>query len=109
MNKVLVSIAVVVISGCASGPAQIGKDTYMVSNTGAWSWSSASSLKVELYKEASAVCERQGKTLQPLSDDGVHGGFSNFAQAELRFRCVDTKEAQRPSFTKSPDITIQVK
>ena len=88
---VAVALTVMTLSGCASGPVPIGKDTYMSSKIGAWSWSSAAGLRAELYREAYATCAKQGKEVQSLNEAGVNGSLQNFAQADLKFRCVDAK------------------
>lgn len=79
----------VFLVGCATGPAPIGPDTYMVSDTGAWSWSSGAALKAGLYKEASDFCEGQGKVALPVNSTQNNGDMAGtFAHAELDFKCV---------------------
>lgn len=80
-----------VLAGCASGPQPMGKDTYMMADTGAWSWSSGSALKANLYKEATSFCEKQGKEIVPLDEASNNSCMSvncPFAHAEIKFRCV---------------------
>src|SRR5689334_8267784 len=88
---------VILAAGCASSdPVSMGKDTYMLSNTGAWSWSSGAGLKGELFREADAFCRGQAKQLMPLNTRSNDGSFSQFAHAELQFRCTlegDVREA----------------
>lgn len=112
MYKKLVALGgLVVLSGCASGIVPIGQDTYMMSDTGAWSWSSGGNLKAGIYKEAYAFCQKQGKEMMPVNTSQKDGGFSNFAHAEVQFRCLskDDPEYKRPTMTKTPDILIQTK
>ena len=71
----------------------------MVTNTGAWSWSSGASLKADLYQQASAFAEPKACKRCRRTQSQVDGGFSNFAHAELQFRCLapGDPELSRPS------------
>jgi len=105
MNKI---IAVITISlflvGCASAPVKIGKDTYMMTNSGAWSWSSGSKLKAELYQDAQKFCAEKGLQMASVDSKARHGSFTQFAQSEITFRCLpeNDPEYKRPEF-KQPD------
>ena len=77
------------LSGCAqSGPVQIGPDTYMVTNTGTWSWSSGAALKGDLYQQAMTFCQSQGREMLPLNAAWNNATLIDFAHAELQFRCL---------------------
>ena len=96
--------------GCSSsGPVPMGKDTYMLSNTGAWSWSSGSALKGDLFREANDFCQSQGKQLMPINTNSIDGGFSNFAHAEVQFRCLanNDPELKRPNLQPMPNVRIE--
>ena len=105
----LVNIAL--LSACASpgGPVPMGKDTYMLSNTGAWSWSAGAELKGELFREADAFCRGQGKNLMPESTATKDANFSQFAHAELQFRCLadGDPELKRPTMVQAPNVVIE--
>ncbi len=102
-----------VLTGCAnSGPAQIGPDTYMVANTGAWSWSSGAALKGDLYQQANAFCATQGKQAMPVnavSNDSAMGFNAPFAHAEIDFRCLATGDPElgRPIIKPAPNVVIE--
>lgn len=99
-----------VLTGCASsGPVPIGKDSYMLSGTGAWSWSSGAALKGDLYREAGAFCKSQAKQIQPINTAANNGSFSQFAQAELQFRCLADNDPDlvRPNLQPVPNILIE--
>jgi hypothetical protein len=85
----------------------MGRDTYMLSSTGAWSWSSGAALKGDLYREADAFCRSQGKAMMPARSISNNGSFSEFAQAEVQFRCLaeDDPELRRPH--TEPNVIIE--
>jgi hypothetical protein len=87
----------------------MGKDTYMLSATGAFSWSSGAALKGDMYREADAFCRGQGKQLMPVNTVSKDGSFSQFAQAELQFRCLaeGDRELARPTLEPAPNIRIE--
>jgi hypothetical protein len=87
----------------------MGKDTYMLSNTGAWSWSSGAGLKGELFREADAFCRSQGKHLMPINTSSNDGSFSRFAHSEIQFRCLveGDVELRRPMLEMVPNVRIE--
>ena len=104
----VVSLALVA-SACSNGSVTpIGKDTYMLSGTAAWSWSSGAAIKADLFREADAFCRNQGKQVMPVSTDSNNGSFSQFAQAEIDFRCLNENdpEFKRPNLEPAPNIRI---
>lgn len=111
MKSRLYSILVVsALSACASGPVSMGRDTYMMADTGAWSWSSGAALKANLYKEADEFCRVKGKEMMPVSSRQNNANMSGtFAHAELQFRCLSQgdPELKRPTMEAAPDIVIQ--
>ena len=97
----------------------MGKDTYMLSNTGAYSWSSGATLKGDLFRQADAFCRGQDKVLMPINTASNDGSFSQFAHADIQFRCLkdgDT-ELRRPTLDEfivtsvlmPPIITLPVR
>lgn len=114
MNKghaaATLTLVVTLTTSCAaSGPVQIGRDTYMVANTGAWSWSSGAALKGELYQQANAWCHSRGLLIQPIITNANNGSLSDFAHAELQFRCLNPgdPEIHRPFLGRAPDVVIE--
>lgn len=97
------------LCGCATDPVPMGRDTYLVADTGAWLWSSGAVLKAGLYQKANRFCGREGKELMPVNTGQNDGDFSTFAHAELQFRCLASgdPELRRPILQRSPDIVIQ--
>lgn len=104
-------VTALALVGCASGPQPMGRDTYIMTDTGAWSWSSGGTLKAGLYRDATKFCESKGKEMMPVNTNQRDGSMSNFAQAELQFRCLDPndKELGRPTMERRADIVIQSK
>ena len=99
----MIFMSLFLLVGCASsGPVPMGRDTYMLSNTGAWSWSSGGGLKGDLFREADAFCKSQGKHLMPVNTASRDESFSQFAQAEIQFRCLaeGDPELARPTLEK---------
>lgn len=106
----VLSIVAGFVTGCAnSGPVPIGQDTYMLTNTGAWSWSSGDALAADLFREADVFCRTQGKQVMPVRVRAVDGGFSNFAQSSVQFRCLaaDDPELRRPNLQSTPNVRIE--
>jgi hypothetical protein len=115
-SKFLVATtAVVLVAGCAnSGPVPIGRDTYMVTNTGAWAWSSGADLLADSYRQAAATCAAQGKEVQPInsqSNDSRMGLDAPFAHGTLYFRCLSSAdpEAGRPNLKPTPNVVIETR
>ena len=78
------------LAACQSSePAPMGKNTYMLSGTGAWGgWSSGTAIKSDLYRQATEFCQRQGKQMVrgPAVSNDI--GFADFARAEVQFQCL---------------------
>lgn len=112
MKNILWGTAIVLFmaNGCATttDPVQIGKDTY--TSSGSWGWSSSSSLRSDLYKEASAFCANKGKIMDALQATGHDSGYAQWATAELTFRCldVDDPEYTRKQMQFQPNVRVQV-
>ena len=97
-------------AGCTDeGPAPVGKDTYMLANTGAWSWSSGDGLASDLFRKADAFCRSRGRQLMPVRVASKDGGFNQFGHASLEFRCLNETDPQleQPSFRNVPNVVIE--
>ena len=103
-----ISTIVVTLVGCASEPIPAGPDTYMLSDTGAWSWSSGSGLKGDLLIQANKYCLAQGKQMMPVSTQSNDGSFSTFGHAEIQFRCLAANDPalQPPELMPTQRIEI---
>ena len=79
-----------ILVGCASsGVIPVGDGVYMVSKHSATTFASGDSQKVAVYREATAYCTREGKTLATVDTAAQHGVIAyRAASAELHFRCV---------------------
>lgn len=100
------------LSACSSSrPVPMGPDTFMLANTGAWSWSSGGELKAELYREADRFCHERGKQMMPVNAVSKDASFTQFAHAEIHFRCLapGDPELARPDMRPIPDMTIEMK
>ena len=97
------------LSGCATDPVSMGRDTYIVTDTGAWSWSSGGSLKAGLFQKANAFCAAKGREMQPVGTHQNDADFSTFGHAEVQFRCVtpDDPEYRRPTLRPSMNVIVQ--
>jgi len=84
-------LIVVALSACAStGIIPTGDGVYMVSKESpGCGFASADDALAQVYKEANAYCSGQGKKLETVSVDNLHGiPFVRCAEADLHFRCV---------------------
>ncbi|MEX3687920.1 hypothetical protein AB3X91_14750 [Paraburkholderia sp. BR14263] len=111
MKKLISLATVLALAGCASGPKPMGRDTYIMTDTGAWSWSSGSELKAGLFGDATKFCASQGKEMMPVNTDQTDASFSRFAHAEIQFRCLaaDDPALGRPTMKSRPNIVIESK
>jgi hypothetical protein len=92
--------------GNTSGPVPIGRDTYMVTSTGAWYSASGAGLKPDLFRQANAFCAAQGKEATPTNAISNNSSMDQYAGAELDFMCLTPGDAQlgRP---RPPGLVIQ--
>ena len=108
-----ITIPISLLAGCASGPVEMGRDTYMMTDTGAWSWSSGAAIKAGLYKDANKYCAAKNKVMLPVRSRQQDGSFKNFGNAELQFKCLpegDPELASNPNgLPFAPDVTVEVK
>lgn len=89
MKKVILTIAVATIAGCAtnSGIVDLGDGNYVYEKEDAMAWN-GSATKVEILKEASAFCAKQGKQMVVQSSEAKpYTPYSSYAGAEVQFSC----------------------
>ena len=89
MRKIILSLAVAAVSGCAtnSGIVDLGGGNYVYEKEDAMAWN-GSATKVEILKEASAFCTKQGKQMVVQSSEAKsYTPYSSFAGAEVQFAC----------------------
>ncbi len=103
-------LSVVLIAGCASsGVVPVGQDTFMISKQSSTGYHSAGSVKAEIFSEANSYCLGQGKSLQPVSDQGVDGvPGRSFANAELMFRCLVPGDSGLNRPTRTPVANVRI-
>lgn len=100
MNKVLLSIIQFsILSGCATVSGgddivMVGKNMYSVERLGSFVTFAGAEVKVQLYKDATTFCKRQGRELSPVSDSARDSGMGTYAKAKLNFRCVDNSKVE---------------
>ena len=89
MRRVIIMLSVIFASvGCATsttGIVKISEDTYMLAKQNPNVWTEAE-VKVEIYKEANAFCEKDGKKFTQISSTGNDSGI-NWSSAEVQFKC----------------------
>ena len=86
---ILLSAFVLFITGCATttGIVKISEDTYMLAKQ-PFGAHTDGAVKVEIYKEANAFCEKNGKKFVQLSHTGTDYHFNkSYASAEVQFKC----------------------
>ncbi|MDR1368423.1 MAG: hypothetical protein LBJ76_06870 [Candidatus Accumulibacter sp.] len=89
MRIVLFTAAcLLVLPGCAtnSGIVDLGGGNYVYAKEDAMACS-GNAVKVEILKEASAFCAKQGKQLTVQSSDAKPCFYSSYAGAEVQFSC----------------------
>lgn len=89
MRFILLAAASVVVSGCAtnSGIVDLGGGNYVYEKEDAMAYN-GNATKVEILKEASAFCAKQGKQLIVQSSSAKPYTIgSSYAGAEVQFSC----------------------
>jgi putative hemolysin len=82
-----------IVAGCAStGVVPIGSDTYMIGKRSAQAgFGPPVQAQADVYKEATAYCAKQGKSLETVKLDAQDSGFARPGSVQLQFRCVESK------------------
>jgi len=111
LSAVGACVIVLLLCACASsGPVPVGKETYMITKQSSTGFHSGSSVKADIYREASEFCNRQGMQLQPVRESSKDGapGYS-FANAEIVFRCLseNDRDVNRPTLKPTPNLIIE--
>lgn len=93
--KLVATLAVLVLSGCASNPGVVktGPDSYMVSRQGKTGFAGIAGLRAKAMADANAYCAQQGKQAQ-MTGTGQSSGIpilGNFPRADVQFTCVASK------------------
>ena len=99
------------LCGCASTPAQMGKDTYMVSHMGSI-LTTESALREECLRDAQEFCASRNLVMVLVSTSGHDAvPFVKAASCEVVFRAVkpEEAEAQRPAAVQAPTQAVEVK
>jgi hypothetical protein len=88
--KKLIIIAAVILTACASttGVVNIGKNTYMIAREDNGPAASLGSIKAATFKDASAFCATQGKTMNLLKESDTPRAFAQFPQTNIQFNCI---------------------
>ena len=96
--KKLIAIGLlgVALSGCAStGPIQIGRDTYTISETNeGGAFTSVYKLAGKLTKEAATYCHSIGKQPELVTSNANQpvGPMAGLGGATITFRCLDAND-----------------
>jgi hypothetical protein len=89
MRIVISTVALLALFGCTtnSGIVDLGGGNYVYEKEDFWAYN-GSSTKVEILKEASAFCAKQGKQMVVQSSDAKpYTPASSYAGAEVQFSC----------------------
>jgi hypothetical protein len=113
MNKILIIICAAILVGCASsGPIPMGKDTYLITKQSAGGmFVSASSVKVQILKEAYAFCSSQNKVFQIVRTNELGAIPGRLPSAEVQFMCLNEgdSEINRPKMRGDSNIIIETR
>src|SRR3954447_110797 len=100
-----------VLSGCAgsSEPAPAGKDTWMLSNNGGFSYATGGELEGDLLRQADKFCRGQGRQLQPGTTKSGDAGYAKVGSASLYFRCLTDNDPGfgRPTMRPAANVVIE--
>jgi len=102
--KYCLILTFLLLTGCTSDVLHVGKDTYMVSSSGAGF--STGGVRTSVIEKANKFCAEQGKVMVILSLDVQPGRLGrNPPSADLTFRAVAPEDAEnvRPNFERAPD------
>jgi hypothetical protein len=111
MKQLIIGLMLVGLFGCASNVIPMGPDTFMLEDTGAWSWSSGNAMKGGLYQKANDFCATRGQHLMPIDAKSNNSCMSYncpFAHAEISFRCLPGTDAELRRPQVKPDATIRI-
>lgn len=89
MRNGITVLVLLALCGCAtnSGIVDLGGGNYVYAKEDAWAYN-GNATKVEILKEASAFCAKQGKQMTVQSSDAKpYTPASSFAGAEVQFSC----------------------
>jgi hypothetical protein len=89
MKKILFAY-VALLSGCASttGVVPVGKDVYMIAREDNGPAASLGAIKAASFKDASAFCAGQGKTMQLIKESDTPRSLGQFPQTNMQFTCM---------------------
>ena len=89
MRTLVAAFGFFALAGCAtnSGIVDLGGGNYVYAKEDLWGWN-GNATKVEILKEASAFCGKQGKQMTVTSSDAKpYMPYSSYAGAEVQFSC----------------------
>ena len=83
-------LIVLALAGCAStGVVPMDKGTYLVSKKSPQvGFGPPVAVKAEVYAEANAFCEKDGKAVETLHLEVTNAGLARSGAVELQFRCI---------------------
>jgi hypothetical protein len=95
----------------SSGPVPIGPDTYTLSSAGGFFTFSGGSVNADLFREANAFCQSQGRQVMAVNTRSVDSGYGTPAQGTISFRCLLPGDPglRRPTMQPVPNTFIQTK
>ena len=90
MTKLLSSIAIVFLVGCATtGIVPMDRGTYLIAKKSPQvGFGPPIGIKGEAYTEANEFCAKDGKAVETLKLEETNAGFGRSAAVSLEFRCV---------------------
>lgn len=91
-HQSLIIAAAIALAGCAAtgtgGPVKITDDTYMIGGIGGPFDYSGSAVMAKFFGQANEHCAGMGLSMVPVSSKGQDAFMSNYASAEVQYRCV---------------------
>ena len=108
--RLCIITAVLGLTGCqSSGPVAIGPDTYTLSSAGGFFTFSGGSVNADLFREANAFCQSQGRQVVGMNMRSQDSGWGAPAQGNINFRCLTPgdPDLRRPNVQMVPETVIQ--
>ncbi|MCL1127387.1 hypothetical protein [Shewanella surugensis] len=88
--RIIIIMAIFLLSGCSSGVVKMERDSYMLSEkAGGCGFATGSGQEAEAYKKANKFCSKKGQQVETIyvaAKDGIP--FVRCASAQLKFKCV---------------------